>query len=183
MQNQSAQAQHSPLKDSLLFLSASRIGTLEPSGTPSSCRPLSSAFCSSLFRFSSLLRCASVTLFSSIVARLLPGLAAPPLEFSPAASGREDLRPGSLSRRLSVCCQLLLEPFHLTTGLFLSMLKVHVLVRRQQMRLMLMGALFSLRADGSIAGGKQEVGSTPGRPVMYRRGQSHVLLSLLFVRS
>lgn len=183
MQKQSVHAHHSPLKDSLLFLSASRIGTLEPSGTPSSCRPLSSAFCSSLFRFSSLLRCASVTLFSSMVARLLPALAAPPMELSPAASGREDLRPGSLSMRLSVCCQLSPKLTKLTTGLFLSMSKEQALVWKRQMKLMLMGALFSLRADGSIAGGKQEVGTTPRRPVMYRSGQSHVLLSLLFVRS
>lgn len=96
--------QHSQLKESLFFLSASRIGRLEPSGRPSSCLPLSSAFCSSLFRFSSLLRWASAAFSSSIVVRDFRGLAASPPESG--AFGREDLRPGSLSRRLSVCRQL-----------------------------------------------------------------------------
>lgn len=101
-----ALALHSQPKESRFFLSASRIGTLDPSGTPSSSFPLSSAFSSSLFLFSWLWRRAAVALLSSSftsgfeVATGSEDGAAP--AFGTVLSGSEDLRPGSLSRMLSV---------------------------------------------------------------------------------
>lgn len=95
-------AAHSPSKLNRLdhFTSASKMGTLEPSGTPSSSLPLSSAFCSWLLRFSSLLRLTSASLISALV--LVSAASAAAFAASDCESGSEDLRPGSLSSRFRV---------------------------------------------------------------------------------